>query len=415
MKRTTGRLLALNAALAPTLRSTADPDAVFAKILDKAIQEHQPQHYRHDGRFNDLRQLLRFFATVPGLSPIGWKSFQDLVKNRIENELRLGDLRASKPEIFAAELPPPIIVAALPRTGTTLTHRLLAEATDTVTGLPCRGQRLWEMYNVGVDADRKTERRLVRQTQKRLDMSLQLSPTWNLIHPVNATDYEENYFLLRHTPMHLAAAPIPGYAEFLFGTDPDGPAYDARADFTRLKEMLQVLAWGREAAVPVLKHPGNIFFLREILTVFPDARIVWTHRDPLTVMGSMCSMAESLHLIHCKPPTVDPHAIGQRWLELLSTGIRRAREANVGLPRSSVRHLDYALMMSDAHQRVPELFEQLGLRWDGSDERRLTTALAAPRDQRRHEYELSRYGIDADDVDAAFGDYTRMVSVHKYA
>lgn len=399
MRRTTTRLHLINALLAPGLRTRTDPDRVFERMHGKVRARHDRTTLDEADlqALEGLRTLLGCFAELEGLSGVGWRSAQDLVAARIENRYRVRALKAAHPEIEAETVERPIFVVGLPRTATTLTHKILAR-----TGA-CRGPKLWEMYHLGGPVDAATERRQIRQTQKRLDMTLTISPDWDVIHPVEADGEEEDYFLKDHTHLHCSVAPMWRYLDFLAG-------HDFAADYRFLKEALQVLSWGRPPARWVLKHPGNLFNIASIIEVFPDADIVWTHRAPDTVMGSMCSMAESLHRLHVKPSAVDLHGIGRMWLKILSEGVASARDQRARLDRTGFHDLGYHWLMADPHTYVPDLFARLGLEWGPGDQARLESALARPVDRRRHEYSLERYGLDHGSVEAAFGDYLGFVT-----
>jgi hypothetical protein len=189
------------------------------------------------------------------------------------------------------------------------------------------------------------------------------------------------------------------------------------ADFALLKASLQVLSAGGPAPRWVLKHPGNLFYIKAILEVFPDATIVWTHRAPATVFGSMCSMAESLHHLHLKRQAVSPRAIGHQWLKILSHGVETARQQKTELLSSwgsRVRpdafiDLSYTALMVQPYANVRALFGKLGLPFGDREEEILRRALERPVDQRRHDYAMSRYGVDEDELFKAFGDYSQLV------
>ena len=399
MRRTNARLHVINTLLAPGLRTRTDPDRVFERLHRKAAAAEGGADLTEADRaaLEDLRVLLRCFAELDGLSGIGWRSAQDLVAARIESRYRVRALKAAHPEIDDEPIERPIFVVGLPRTATTLTHKILAR------NRMCRGPKLWEMYNLGGPVDQATERRQIAQTQKRLDMTLTISPDWDIIHPVEADGEEEDYFLKDHTYLHCSVAPMWNYLDFL-------AEHDFAADFGFLKESLQVLSWGRPRARWVLKHPGNLFNVASIVEVFPDADIVWTHRAPDTVMGSMCSMAESLHRLHIAPRAVDLDGIGRMWLKILSEGVTSARDQRASLDRTAFHDLGYHWLMSDPHSYVPELFERLDLPWEPADKIRLEAALDRPVDRRRHEYTLGRYGLDHASVEDAFGDYLGFVT-----
>ncbi|MFG3342255.1 sulfotransferase family protein [Glycomyces sp. NPDC048151] len=398
MRRTTARLRLVNALTAPAARARHDPYRFFDRALDaqRAASAGVSLTEVDESELQHLRRFLGFIADVPSLSGVGWLSVQDMVKTRIRNRFLVRRLQAEHPEVREERIEAPVFVIGLPRTATTLTHKILANATG------ARGPYMWEMDNIGLPRSDEESARLRRQTQKRLDQVLLLSPSWSRIHPVRADWVEEIYFLLNQSRLHNTMAPMPKYVEFL-------RSYDARPDYAFVRDVLQILQFRRPTPRWMLKHPDCLGETAAIHHVFPDAKFVWTHRDPHTVMGSMCSMAESLAYLHNHAKAVDPHEIGRVWLRILPEMVERARRERIQMPRETTVDVAYHAMMADPHRYVPELFEKLDLKWTDDDERNLGEALHRPRDQRGHEYSMVHYGLDPAMIDEAFGDYGLFV------
>ncbi|WP_051392987.1 sulfotransferase family protein [Glycomyces arizonensis] len=398
MRRTTARLHLVNALTAFAARARHDPGRVFDRLLheQRSVSREVTLTEEDESELQHLRTFLGFIAEVDSLSGVGWLSVRDMVETRIRNRFVVRRLQAEHPEILKERIEAPVFVIGLPRTATTLTHKILAGASAG------RGPYMWEMDNIGLPRPESEVAKLRKRTQKRLDQILALSPSWSRIHPVRADWVEEIYFLLNQSRLHNTMAPMPDYLEFL-------STYDARPDYRFVRDVLQILQFRRPTPRWVLKHPDCLGETAAIHHVFPDAKFVWTHRDPHTVMGSMCSMAESLAYLHNRPGAVDPHAIGGIWLRILPEMVERARRARGRMPRENTVDVAYHAMMADPFAYVPELFEQLDLKWTEADDRNLEEALDRPRDQRGHEYSMVHYGLDPAMVDEAFGDYGLFV------
>jgi hypothetical protein len=412
MHRTTPTVHVLNLFMEPQrFAECAGPgrvDAVFDKMTAKARKETGTVDMvlgEEDTRIlESLRFLLHRWAETPGLSGVGWRSAKDMVAARVSNLLTVRRLQAEHPHVREERIERPVFVLGLPRTATTLTQHIIAGSEA------ARAPYLWEMYYLGLEPTAEERARRIEQTQRRLDMTLLLSKSWSSIHPTNAEWPEEDYWLKFHAMFHCTVAPLPGYVDWYRGE------YDRDTDFRFIREALQVLQAGRPRKRWVLKHPGNIFNLDSILRVFPDAQIVLTHRDPTTVMSSLCSMVESLHSIHLKRRAVDQEEIGRTWLGLLAEGIeesRRVRTAS-GSPQSFI-DVKYHLLTGSPHTYVPKLFERLDLPWGPEDLARLDeqltrTGQGGGRDGvRRHEHTLSAYGLTIEEVERAFGaDYMHI-------
>ncbi|MEU6250682.1 sulfotransferase [Glycomyces sp. NPDC047010] len=398
MRRTTAKMRLVNTITAPAAKARRDPDRVFDKVLlsersdlDGAVLTEEDER-----SLEHLRAFLHRIAAVESLSGVGWLSVHDMIRTRIGNLFRVRRLQARHPEVRRERIEAPVFVIGLPRTATTLTHKVLANAQGG------RGPYMWEMDNIGLARPVEEEERLRRRTQRKLDQILTLSPSWGRIHPVRSDWVEEIYFLLNQSRLHNTMAPMPEYTDFL-------STYDARPDYRFVRDTLQILQYRRPTPRWMLKHPDCLGETKAIHAVFPDAKFVWTHRDPHTVMGSMCSMAESLAYLHNRPGAVDPHEIGRTWLRILPEMVDRARRERIKMPRETTVDVAYHAMMADPHRAVPALFEQLDLKWTDADERNLEEALNRPRDQRGHEYSMVHYGLHPAMIDDAFGDYGLFV------
>lgn len=410
MRRTSPLLHLARFASRSSLRQTRNPEQAFETLQHKLHQDEPDAPPITDEHILDgYRANLFAYAATPGLSGVGWAIAKSTMTHRMGNQLRVARLHAANPDLAHVPIRRPVFVVGLPRTGTTLTHNVLAAATG------ARGPRLWEMFDLALPGQRSLAEtnRVKQKVAKQLGGFLKLSPDWNLIHPMNPEAIEEDTFLKSHSVMDLGTASMPGYWEYL---TTDG-GYDAVADFTRLKQALQVLSWNVPERRWVLKHPGNLYFLEAIMRVFPDAQIVWTHRDPAQVYGSMCSMAWSLHHLHLESWAVDPARIGRRWLDLLSYGVETARNQRVTLtggmapvmaPEAFI-DVSYAALMAYPEAHVADLFARLGFPWGETEQATLAAALDRPRDGRRHEYPLGVFGADSFAIDDAFGDYMSML------
>lgn len=410
MRRTSATLRLAQLASRHTLRQTRHLAEVFDG-LTRALHRAEPDA----PPITDAKILaghyvnLAAYARTPGLSGVGWAIAKHTMTHRMGNRLRIDRLHAQYPDLADVPIRRPVFVVGLPRTGTTLTHNVLANTDST------RGPRLWEMFDLALPGQRslREQARVKHGVAKQLGHFLKLSPDWDLIHPMNPDAVEEDTFLKSHSVMDLGTAPMPGYWEYL---TTEG-AYDAVEDFTMLKRALQILSWRQPERRWVLKHPGNLYYLEAILAVFPDARIVWTHRDPAQVFGSMCSMAWSLHHLHLEPWAVDPEAIARRWLDLLAYGVETAREQRVRLTGGmapttrpeSIIDVSYSALMAHPQVHVADLFDKLDLPWGDAEADALAVAVRRPRDGRRHEYPLGAFGTDSFAIDDAFGDYMSML------
>jgi hypothetical protein len=300
---------------------------------------------------------------------------------------------AEHPAIAREPIERPVFVVGLPRTATTLTHGVLSLSDEH------RCPRLWELLAPGLAPSARERRKAITSARRTLDGTYLLSPRFRDIHPMTAEGPEECTFLLPHALVPLSQAHLPEYHARQFERD-------LVPDYRHLKECFQVLQYGRPRRRWILKSPMHTGNLDALLSVFPDATLVWTHRDPATAVASFCSLVECGMALSRR--TVDLPALGATWLDLLSRSVRRGLAARAAVPRESLVDVPYSWLGSDPATGAPKLYDAIGARWTEADAARLPEVAARPKGARPHSYDLARYGLTRAEVDAAFGDYNAL-------
>ncbi|HEX2144539.1 MAG TPA: sulfotransferase [Glycomyces sp.] len=395
MRRTALWLPLVNALGAPSLkRRRARAGRVFDRMVADAERRAGADASLDSELIDSYRFLFGEFARMDGLSLAGWQGTTDDLTRRMATHLRVKRIIAETPEIAAEPITRPVVVVGLPRTATTLAHNVIVQPEGN------RAPLMWELMNTHRgDIDPKLRERLIKDVQAMVDMAGKASPILETIHKMGAMNPEECIFALPHGIGFMTRGFMPGYLKWM-------EQRDYARDYAHLKQVLQVLQWRQPRKRWVLKSPAHLFNMDVLLETFPDATVVWTHRDPVTVMGSLCSLVETSWALHMS--RYDPERIGPEWLEVLSAGVAKARQVRASASRERFVDVPYHSLTADPFGFLPKLFEQLDMPWTLADEANLEKILTAPATRRRHEYHLTRYGIDADDVEKAFGDYGRL-------
>ncbi|MFF0159579.1 sulfotransferase family protein [Streptomyces sp. NPDC005263] len=388
MSSTPFPLTLANQLLRPALASRRDPDRVFDRIAGKAGLRDGDEWFTED-----FRLLLREWAADEGLSPVGWQSALSHVRRHLTNRARIGRLLAEHPAIAREPVEKPVFVVGLPRTATTLTHGVLSLSDEH------RCPRLWELLAPGLAPSPQERQKAITSARRMLDGTYLLTPRFRDIHPMTAEGPEECTFLLPHALVPLSQAQLPEYHARQFERD-------FVPDYRHLKECLQVLQYGRPRRRWILKSPMHTGNLDALLTVFPDATLVWTHRDPVTAVASFCSLVECGMALSRR--RVDPHALGATWLDLLSRSVRRGLAARADVPRGALVDVPYSWLGSDPAAGAPKLYEAVGARWTDADAARLPEVATHLRGSRPHRYDLGHYGLTRAEVESAFADYNTL-------
>ncbi|HUC08881.1 MAG TPA: sulfotransferase [Stellaceae bacterium] len=300
-----------------------------------------------------LRHLLQACGEEAELSLFGGAAIRWDSIRFLENLLRLRDEEKRAPAILEQPIAAPLVIAGLPRSGTTFLHRLLIE--DSANIAP----RVWQLIhpypapqNRQPAADRR-QQRVARQ----LKMFQILAPQFRRLHPIEATSPQECSEITAHIFASLrfdTTYRIPSYRGWLDGTG----HLDAYRFHKRFLQHLQHQMTGVTGRW-VLKCPDHIFALGALRTVYPDANLVFVHRDPVAVLASVARLTEVLRRPFSRH--VDRFVVGRedsdRWLTAAELMIAAADDRRFQLP---IFHVCYAELVADPAATIARLYRHFG-------------------------------------------------------
>jgi hypothetical protein len=320
----------------------------------------------------------------------------------VSNRLRVRRFLKDHPEVLEEPVPRPIFVVGLPRTGTTLLHNLLCQDPG---GRPLL---LWEALQPAPDADKRDRRRLNAQRFVTL-VDRWGAPELKTVHPLNAHGPEECTYLLFNTfltPAFFLYGPVRGYIDWLHVRGREL----LRSCYEQFRTYLQVLQWRSANTYWVLKSPAHSFGLEALLSVFPDARVIQTHRDMNQVVPSACSLFAITQGLYSDD--VDPHRLGRDVLRLLGTDLLdRTGSAKKRNP-TRVFDIHYPSLVADPIGAVRSAYEFFGTDWDEETEQRMKRWLMRNPVHKHgvHRYDLAQFGLTRSDVESAFGPYQQQLA-----
>jgi hypothetical protein len=318
--------------------------------------------------------------------------------------LRLAALLREHPEIERERIEAPLVVLGLPRTGTTHLHALLAQH-PSLRALP-----YWESLEpipprevrIGAEPDRRRQR-----CEQALRFQHWVMPLFPAMHEMTADAPHEEIQLLAadfRTMLFEASTHVPRYGAWY-------RAQDHTSAYRFLRRMLQALQWLRGPKRWVLKSPQHLDQLGPLLAVFPDARVVHTHRDPARAVASMCTMlAYGLRMQSRRP---DPLAVGRVWGERIAAMLEASLRDRPLLPAAQAMDLRFADFMADEIGAALRVCELAGLP-AGDGVRRRFEAYQAAHPRGRHgrvESRLEDFGLDAGAIRARLRAYATQFGV----
>ena len=344
-----------------------------------------------------LRRLVAALNEEAALHPLGRVLLRQSLVRALENRLRLEALAAAHPEIGAQPVRAPVFICGLQRTGTTLLHRLL-------TCEPALRPLLsWEALNPApfpgavAAGGRDPRMRLAEVAERGLRY---LAPDFFAIHPVEAHAPEEDVLLLDlsfMSPTADATQRVPSYSAWLRDVD-QRPAY------RYFRRVIQLLLWQRPGRW-LGKTPHHLENLDALLDVFPDAKILHTHRDPVRVVASFASMM--CHGRAIFSDHVDPREVGTQLAEKAVRAVTRAMAVRERAPASAFLDLAYADLLADPLGEIRRSYDFLGLELAPATEAAMRRWLAENPQNKRgvHRYRPEDFGLDAAELARRFEPY----------
>ena len=377
-------------------------DAVLGAAVDRTgLYDFGPDDFRAR-----LRLWLEEVDGDPERTGLGRLTlFRDCVRYA-SNRLRVRDLLTRHPEIFEIEIAAPIIVVGLPRSGTTHLVNLIAADTR-LRSLP-----LWESYEPVPNADepsgpRGTDPRYRRAEEEWRGMEAML-PYLASMHPMRPDHVHEELELQLpdFSSYQLEwVARVPGWREYYLG-------HDQTPHYAYLKTVLQILQWQRPRERWVLKSPQHLEQLGPLLSVFPDATVVITHRDPVSVVQSAATMMAYAARMSYKTPEPD------YYLAYWTDRIKRLLQASLRDHHlvGADRRVDVLFheLMADVAATVERVYEVAGLVMTDEARAQMGRYVADhPRDKEGQVlYDLrADFGVDPEEVRGVFGFYHDAVAV----
>jgi len=347
------------------------------------------EDFGDDDLTEPLHRFLDACSEEARLSLVGRFATRWDVVRFLANLLELRAAERARPEILDEPIAQPIFITGLPRSGTTFLHRMMLE--DTANRAPL----VYETIYPYAPPPGRRDRRAARVSGK-LRAFEALAPEFRGLHPLEATSPQECSEITAHVFRSLrfdSNYRIPSYRSWLDG-DPRGhlPAYRFHRRFLR---HLQHQAAPGPRPRWVLKCPDHLFALEAIRTVYPDAGLVFVHRDPVKVLLSVAHLTEVLR----RPFTrwLDPAEIGRaeslRWLEGTRRMISVGDEA--GLPEP-VCHVHYLDLVSDPVATVEQVYGHFGLMLPSAAMRRMEQLVAERPNggYGAHTYRFEDHGLD---------------------
>jgi len=302
------------------------------------------------------------------------------------------------------EIKRPVFVVGLPRCGTTITYNLLASDPN-VRFVP----------NWQAQCPTLPEAKAKAEVGMGLKASHWLVPDLKKVHDFGIDDPEECIVWMGQTficYLFVVLVNMPGYWEFLYSQNTD-----MEGVYRYHKYILQILEHrfpqprtdGKGNKRWVLKSPAHLPYIDFLLQMYPDAQIVWNHRDVVSAFASSCSLVKHFQMLSHEK--VDRKAIGQHVLTSSQVWLNRALEARRKYP-DNFYDLRFDDLIKDPVEAVHKVYDRFGYDWTPDVEKALRAKYAdMPRNKHgEHKYTLAQYGLTTETLESKLAPYYQFLA-----
>jgi hypothetical protein len=368
------------------------------ELLASALRRARRSEFRDTSFVPALRLLLDCYKREAALNVFGRHAAKWDALRCLSNLLRFEAEEERDDSILRAPIKSPILITGFPRSGTTLLHSLLAE--DPALMIP----RVWQTIAPYPPLRGRDARRL--SVDRQLRMFQRLAPEMASLHPMAATSPQECTEINAHVFQSIRYEATHRVLTYKTWLDSNGHLSAYRFH----KRFLQHLQHQCRGDLWVLKCPDHLHALDAIDMVYPDARMIFVHRDPLRVIASAAKLTEVLR----RPFTrqIDKAEIGRqvvgRMIESADIMVARAQTS----PHERVFHLHHAAFAADPVATIESLYRHLGrsLAPDVHEKMRAHLTRAGSSDNR---YSFEEFGIDTVELCTRFEPYMDQFGVKR--
>lgn len=344
-----------------------------------------------------LERTVEALNTEAELNDIGRVIQHATISNALIQRLKIEDTYKQHPDIDKEVIAGPVFVIGLPRTGTTALSQLVAADPQ------FRSLRMWESQQPTPPPEAATQYTdpRIAQAEAGTQMLYEMFPLMKALYHSEATAATECQDLMGMSfrTFHFdGVVRVPSYLAWLMDCDM-GETY------TFHRKVLKLLQWHCKPNLWHLKTPVHVFALDALLAAYPDAKFMWSHRDPANVMASVCSLIK--YVRSWSSDRDDAEELGAEQLASWREGIRRAMEFRERVGDERFTDVSFADLQNNPVGTLERAYQKLGLTFSDATVRSVEQWAQGhkPGAHGVHEYALADYGLTPEQVRTSFADY----------
>lgn len=315
-----------------------------------------------------LDRLLDDLGSTARLNEVGRAMVETELVGYLTNRMRVLDWRSSHPDVARGTIARPLVICGQPRTGTTILYDLLA--LDPARRAPLTWEVDFPCPPPRSDTYETDPR--IAESQAVADMADVVIPGFTAFHPLGARLAQECVRITGgafRSMIFPTQYDVPGYNRWLLHEADLAPAYRWHRVYLQHLQSERPGRW-------LLKSPAHLWHLPVLRAEYPDAVVIQTHRDPLTVIASVSALAAHLRRMASDHTSVARAAA--QYSDDILVGLDRsiAARRDGTLPAGQVVDVQFAEFVADPLATIARIYDQLGDELTVEVERRMRTFLA---------------------------------------
>ena len=383
------------------------PDGVVAD----AMQVDGLTDFGDDSYREPLERLLWSLANEAELNAVGRTVLRQRMVDILATRLRVQQWLQRYPEIRDEQIEAPLVIVGLPRTGTTMLHRTIAA--DHRMYAPLWYEVRYPSPALDWDFTAAGDARIA-DGKAEMQAMLEGNPELIAIHPMDAMGPDEDIMLLEQSFYSFntqAFANIPSFDAWI-------EAQDHMPGYEYFKLLLQFLQWqkkrsGQQGQRWTLKAPHHLHYMDLVFKVFPDARVVQSHRDPVETIPSLASLIAGVWVIYSD--VADPTEVGRQWARKFARGMEHTMAVREQIGEDAFLDLWFRDTVSQPLVEIGKVYDFLGMdltpeasaemaQWQDFNRRELRPP---------HDYTLDQFGLSEAGLREQFSRYRqRFIEPH---
>jgi len=377
--------------------NVATPD----DVLKLAAQRTGLTDTGSDSWRDGLAVILDEVNTSPAFTPSGRERIIDDATNALGRRLQIHDYIQTHPEVLDAPVERPLIVLGMPRTGTTVISYMLDQ--DPGRRSLIHWQCVHPVPPATTDMLRTDPRCLALLEEQQKILTFIKQANMALPHWEDADGPTEDMFIHNQDFKGLSwdsFLATSRYAEWLFHEADMTSTYEYQKRYLQVLQSTAPGTWS-------LKMPSHSVHIEALLEVFPDARLIWAHRDPYKATGSLANLWKLPKGMVMHPDGIDLEAMGRNAMAQMTDHVERPLRARDRIGDDRFFHMYYSEMMRDPMAVMRRIYDWAGDPLTPDVEARMQMWLTAhPQDRfAPNAYTLDQYGLTVEMLEPIFAEY----------